>query len=262
MAMTTPSAPPRLELVALPGVPEVAAGTDLAALVADGLAAAGLDLRDGDVLVLAQKIVSKAEGRRVALDSVQPSPRALEVAASVRKDARLVELILAESRRIVRQRPDVLIVEHRLGFVMANAGVDQSNVAGPAGCEVALLLPQDPDASAAGLREALAQRLGVRVAVIVNDSFGRPWRRGSVGVAIGCAGMPALRDMRGLPDRQGRRLRVTEVALADELAAAASLLMGQAAEGLPIVRVRGAVLEGAEVGAAALVRAATQDLFR
>lgn len=262
MAMTTLGAAPRLELVALPGVPEVTAGADLAKLVVDGLAVAGLDLRDGDVLVLAQKIVSKAEGRRVALDSVQPSPRALEVAAAVRKDARLVELILSESCRIVRQRPDVLIVEHRLGFVMANAGVDQSNVAGPTGCEVALLLPQDPDASAARLREALAQRLGVRVAVIVNDSFGRPWRRGSVGVAIGCAGMPALRDMRGLPDRQGRRLRVTEVALADELAAAASLLMGQAAEGLPIVRVRGAVLEGAEVGAAALVRAATQDLFR
>lgn len=258
----TPGSQQRVELLALPGVPEVASGTDLAALTAQCLTGAGLDLRDGDVLVVAQKIVSKAEGRRVDLAQVQPSPRAIELAATVHKDARLVELILSESRRIVRAQRGLLVVEHRLGWVMANAGIDQSNVAGPPGAEAALLLPEDPDASAERLRAALGQRLGVQVAVIVNDSFGRPWRCGSVGVAIGCAGLPALRDLRGVPDRHGRRLRVTEVALADELAAAASLLMGQAAEGLPIVRVRGVVLDGPAQAAAALIRPAQEDLFR
>jgi coenzyme F420-0:L-glutamate ligase/coenzyme F420-1:gamma-L-glutamate ligase len=217
---------------------------------------------EGDVLVLAQKIVSKAEGRRVDLATVQPGARACDIATEVQKDPRLVELILAESCRIVRMRPGVLIVEHRSGFVMANAGIDQSNVDGG---EVALLLPLDADASATRLRDALARRCGIAPAVVINDSFGRPWRRGSVGVALGCAGFPAVADLRGRTDLYGRVLRVTEVGLADELASAASLLMGQAAEGRPIVIARGAMAgrEGlAHRPALDVVRPSAEDLFR
>lgn len=252
----------RVELLAVPGLPRVRAGDDLAALVAAHAQAAGIGLRDGDVVVFAQKVVSKAEGRAVDLAIVEPSARAREVAARVRKDARLVELILGESSAIVREAPDVLIVRHRLGFVMANAGVDQSNVADAGDGEWALLLPADPDASAARLRAAFAARSGVDVAVVINDSFGRPWRRGAVGTAIGCAGMAALHDLRGRPDLHGRTLRVTEVGIADEVAAAASLLMGQSDEGLPVVVVRGLAFSQPATPAAALVRPASEDLFR
>jgi coenzyme F420-0:L-glutamate ligase / coenzyme F420-1:gamma-L-glutamate ligase len=251
----------RLELIAPPGLPPVHAGDDLAALVYEAWRMSGGPC-EGDVLVLAQKIVSKAEGRRVDLATVQPGARARDIATEVQKDPRLVELILAESRRVVRKRPGVLIVEHRSGFVMANAGIDQSNVEGG---EVALLLPLDPDASAARLRDALAQRCGIAPAVVINDSFGRPWRRGSVGVALGCAGFPAVADLRGQTDLFGRVLRVTEVGLADELASAASLLMGQAAEGRPIVVARGAMAgrEGLPHRPAMdVVRPAAEDLFR
>lgn len=251
----------RLELIAVPDLPMIAPGDDLVGLVVDRLARSGDRLVDGDVVVFAQKVVSKVEDRLVRLDTVVPSPEAEAVARRVDKDPRLVELILSESRRVVRATPGVLIVEHRLGFVMANAGVDQSNVAAD-GAPVALLLPRDPDASAERLRAAFVERTGRRVGVVINDSFGRPWRIGTVGIAIGSAGLPALFDQRGQHDLFGRTLRVTMVAIADEVAAAASLLMGQAAEARPVVVLRGLRTEGAASRAATLVRPAEQDLFR
>lgn len=252
----------RIELIAVPGIPLVRPGDDLAALVVAALAAAGLALQPHDIVVFAQKVVSKAEGRIVDLSGIAPSPQAVELARAGGKDPRLVELVLSESKRIVRHRGEVLITEHRSGFVMANAGVDQSNVGGRDGDGVALLLPEDADASARRLSEALSRHFGCPVATIVSDSFGRPWRRGTVGVAIGCAGLPALRDLRGMPDLFGRPLQVTEVAYADEIAAAASLLMGQADEGHPAVIVRGLPPAGAPAPAATLVRPAETDLFR
>ncbi len=252
----------RLEIVALPGLPMVRPGDDLAALIAAALARGDLALRAGDVLVVAQKIVSKAEGRMVALADVTPSARAEEIGAAIQKDPRLVELILSESVRVVRQHPGLLIVQHRLGFVMANAGVDQSNVGPQDGVPRALLLPEDPDASAAALRRELATRTGVEIGVIVNDSFGRAWRRGTAGIAIGVAGLPALVDRRGQPDLFGRTLEVTVIGFADEIAAAASLLMGQADEGCPVVLVRGLTWPQEEGRAAELLRAPEEDLFR
>jgi coenzyme F420-0:L-glutamate ligase/coenzyme F420-1:gamma-L-glutamate ligase len=246
----------RVELLAVSGLPMVKAGDDLAALIRERLTGE-LALRKGDVLVLAQKIVSKAEGRLVEIATVKPSQRAIELAAEVQKDPRLVELILSESVRVVRSRPNVLIVEHRLGFVMANAGIDQSNVAPQDGIERALLLPKDPDASA----EALWAKLGVTALMII-DSFGRPWRRGTTGVAIGSAGLPAMLDLRGNPDLFGRTLQVTISAFADEIAAAASLVMGQADEAQPVVLVRGLSWKLPATNAAELVRPASEDLFR
>jgi len=251
----------KLELIALPDFPLVEPGDDLAALVIAGLARADIRLATGDVIVLAQKIVSKAEGRLIALDTVEPSPEALRVAQHVLKDPRLVELVLRESRRIVRMGPNVLIVEHRLGLIMANAGIDQSNVAGEDG-PVALLLPEDPDASAKLHGATLAALAGVDVAVVINDSFGRPWRRGTVGVAIGAAGLPSLIDRRGEADLFGRELQVTMIAYADEIAASASLLMGQAAEGTPVVLLRGLDWSAAPNPASDLLRPAGEDLFR
>ena len=246
----------KVELLAVPGLPMVKAGDDLAALIGERLTGE-LALRKGDVLVLAQKIVSKAEGRMVEIATVKPSQRAIELAAEVQKDPRLVELILSESVRVVRSRPNVLIVEHRRGFVMANAGIDQSNVAPQDGVERALLLPKDPDASASKLRA----RLGA-TALLIIDSFGRPWRRGTTGVAIGAAGLPAMLDLRGTPDLFGRTLQVTISAFADEIAAAASLVMGQADEAQPVVLVRGLSWTLPATNAAELVRPATEDLFR
>ena len=251
-----------LTLWAVPEFPEVRAGDDLAALLLERLDACAFELRDGDVVVLAQKIVSKAEGRRVNLGEVVPSARAHALAEQVAKDARLVELILSESQRVVRAARDVLIVEHRLGFVLANAGIDQSNVGTDRG-EYALLLPRDPDASAERVCTSLAARTGRSVGVIVNDSFGRAWRIGTVGVAIGVAGWPATLDLRGRSDRYGRMLRVTVVGHADEIASAASLLMGQANEGRPIVVVRGLAAAAAAASAArSLLRSSAEDLFR
>jgi coenzyme F420-0:L-glutamate ligase/coenzyme F420-1:gamma-L-glutamate ligase len=224
------------------------------------LAGCGFELRDGDVLVVAQKIVSKAEGRQVDLGTVAPSARACELAATADKDPRLVELILRESQAVLRCQPGTIIVRHRLGLVMANAGIDASNVDG--GAEAVLLLPSDPDASAARLRDKLQAAAGVRLGVVINDSFGRAWRLGTVGTAIGAAGVPALLDLRGRPDRGGRALRVTEVGAADELAAAASLIMGQAAEGQPVVHVRGFPYGLGESRAADLLRPEHLDLFR
>jgi len=258
--MTSPAA--TLQLIAVPGLPRVQEGDDLVGLVIAGLAGAGLSLQADDVIVFAQKIVSKSEGRFVDLATVRPSPRALELAAQVEKDARLVELVLSESRRIVRTAKDVLIVEHRLGFVMANAGVDQSNVADPGGRDMALLLPVDPDASAARLKAEFERRAGCALGVIINDSFGRPWRLGTVGIAIGSAGLPAMLDQRGETDMFGRTLRVTVVAYADEIAAAASLLMGQADEAQPAIVVRGLHRRDPQLPASTLLRPPGEDLFR
>ncbi|MBS0400631.1 MAG: coenzyme F420-0:L-glutamate ligase [Proteobacteria bacterium] len=235
---------PNLQLWGLSGIPRVRAGDDLAVLLAAALRRADLELLEGDVVVVAQKIVSKAEGRAVPLSCVVPSAQALELAAEVQKDARLVELVLRESTRIVRKAKDVLIVEHRRGYVMANAGIDQSNVAAPGEEEWALLLPEDPDRSAQSLRSALRAHCGAEV-----------------GVALGCAGLSSVADLRGQPDLFGRTLRVTMVGHADEVAAAASLVMGQGAEGCPMVLVRG-LARGGDLPAAALLRPPGEDLFR
>lgn len=251
-----------LTLTALPHLPEVHSGDDLALLLADALQQAQLQLLGHDVLIVAQKVVSKAEGRRVALGGVLPGARAQELAALTRKDARLVELILGESTEVLRAKTDVLIVRHRLGFVMANAGIDRSNVAAVAGADSVLLLPVDPDASAARLRAALELRCGTAPGVIISDSFGRPWRRGVVNIALGAAGIAALVDRRGEPDRAGRPLEVTEVAAGDALAAAAGLLMGEAAEGIPAVLVRGWLSPQPHQPARSLLRPLAEDLFR
>lgn len=251
----------KLELSALEGLPLIVPGDDLAGMLAGALREMSLALQDGDILVVAQKIVSKAEGRIVDLDEVEPSARACALARDVGKDARLVEVILRESSEVVRHKKDVLIVAHRLGFVMANAGVDQSNVGGD-GRERVLLLPCAPDASAARIKARLDQEFGVNVGVVINDSFGRPWRNGVVGVALGAAGVPALWNLVGAPDLFGRPMRVTEVALGDQIASAASLLMGEAAEGLPAVHIRGLTWPAECVPASSLVRPREMDMFR
>lgn len=256
--------PRALTFVALEGLPEIRPGDDLVSSMIEAMSrdVAFGEVRDGDVLVLAQKIVSKSEDRFVALASVEPGDEAIALAARCRKDPRLVELVLRESTEIVRVAPNVLIARHRLGFVVANAAIDQSNV--PGGEARALLLPVDPDASARRFVDAVAQRLGVRVGVLIADSFGRPWRQGVCGVCVGCAGLESLMDLRGRPDREGRSLQVTQLALADQLCAGASLVLGEAAEGRPIVRVRGvpeAWLRTSR-GARELVRPIGEDLFR
>jgi coenzyme F420-0:L-glutamate ligase/coenzyme F420-1:gamma-L-glutamate ligase len=251
----------RLTLTALTGMPLVAAGDDLAGLLAAAIRRMDISPEDGDILVVAQKVVSKAEGRFVELAGVVASPRAAALAKEVHKDPRLVEVILSESSEVIRHRKDVLIVAHRLGYVMANAGVDQSNVADSDG-GIVLLLPRDPDASAAALKAKLDEEFGVSFGIVINDSFGRAWRNGVVGVALGAAGVPSLRNMIGVPDLFGRKMRVTEVAVADEIASAASLLMGEAAEGVPAVHVRGLACRARAVPAAALLRPKEMDLFR
>jgi coenzyme F420-0:L-glutamate ligase/coenzyme F420-1:gamma-L-glutamate ligase len=251
-----------LQLIPVPGIPLIEPGTDLVSLICDITGNQGPALRDGDVLVVAQKIVSKAEGRYVDLATVEPGERALALSKDVQKDPRLVEVILRESRKVLRHKANVLIVEHRLGFVLANAGVDQSNVDPRRGTTPVLLLPEDPDRSAKLLHEGLQTRLGKDIAVVINDSFGRAWRLGTVGVALGAAGLPALRDLRGQPDLYDRSLQVTETGFADEIAAAASLLMGQADEATPIVVVRGLKWSAKASPAAQLLRDPGDDLFR
>jgi len=245
-----------------PPFPRVSPGDDLAGLILESFAGVGISLRAGDVLVLAQKIVSKAEGRLVDLETVEPSAEARELASRVLKDPRMVELVLRESVRVVRALPNVLIVEDRRGMVMANAGIDRSNVVGPGAGEWALLLPENPDASATAIREDIERRAQVAPAVVINDSFGRPWRQGTTGTAIGAAGLPALLDLRGRPDLFGRQLETTVVGFADEIAAAASLLMGQADEGRPVVLIRGLSWSAAALPAAAVIRPSAQDAFR
>src|SRR3984885_9326950 len=252
----------RLTIIGLPGVPMVQPGDNLHALAVSALVDADIAPEAGDVLVVAQKIVSKAEDCFVDITAVKPSARAEKLAAETGKDPRFVEVVLSESKRIVRHRENLIIAEHRLGFVMAKCEIDHSNVAPGDGHSRVLLLPVDPDASARALREELVASYGVPIAVIISDSFGRPWRRGTVGIAIGAAGLPAIIDWRGPPDLFGRPLEVTETGFADEIAAAASLVMGQADEAMPMVLVRGLAWTAPEADAAALVRPPEHDLFR
>jgi coenzyme F420-0:L-glutamate ligase/coenzyme F420-1:gamma-L-glutamate ligase len=296
-------------LTPLPTIPLIQPGDNLAGIILTALKRANLQLASGDILVLAQKIVSKAEGRLVNLSTVAPSPRAEELALQAQKDPRLVELILRESREVLRVRPGTIIVEHRLGFVCASAGIDHSNVEGirrtaaeaatpnnregvhRTAAEAAttdnrvgvhsdgfsrpssardvhsaedwmLLLPEDPDASAARIRQQLEASSGEQIGVLIIDSHGRAWRLGVVGAAIGFSGLPGLVDMRGQPDLFGYRLRITLIAAADELAAAASLVMGQAAEGTPVVHVRGFPYPLREGSLKELLRPHDQDMFR
>ena len=250
----------RFVATALPAIPLVGPGDDLGALTLAGLQKAGIDLRAGDVLVYASKVFSKAEGRFFALSAIEPSPAAREIALACDKDPRLVELILAESKQVLRIRPGLIVVEHRLGFVCANAGVDHSNATGDD--DTVLLLPTDPDRSARRLREALAKATGVQVAIIINDSHGRAWRLGTVGVAIGVAGMSPLTDRRGDPDIFGRTLRATVLGTADEIAAAASLLQGGADERSPIVHLRGLSHRPGSGPLSELLRPLASDMFR
>jgi coenzyme F420-0:L-glutamate ligase/coenzyme F420-1:gamma-L-glutamate ligase len=249
-----------LSFTPVPGIPEVRAGDDLAALVLAALARAGMPLAAGDVVAVTQKIVSKAEGRLRRLADVTPSPRAVALAAETRKDPRVVELILQESREVVRTRPDLVIAEHRLGIVLANAGIDRSNIED--GEEAVLLLPLDPDGTAAKLRGAFERAAGVALGVVITDSVGRAWRRGTVGLAIGTAGVAPFEDLRGRRDSAGRALQVSEIAPADSLAAAAVLVMGEAAEATPVVLVRGAGGGGSDVPASTVLRPKAEDLFR
>lgn len=252
---------PSVTLTGLTGIPLIAPGDDLAGVIAAALARADIDPQDGDILVVAQKIVSKAENRYRKLSSITPSERAKDFAKTLKKDARHIQLILEESSEVLRLTGNALITVHRLGFVMANAGVDQSNVEQD-GEGAVLLLPADPDGSAETLKAALDRHFGVSLGVVINDSFGRPWRMGVVGVALGSAGLPALRSLIGEPDLFGRALRMTEQAAADEIAAAASLIMGQAAEGLPVVHIRGISFAATAQPAKALIRPKQQDVFR
>ena len=253
-----------LTLTPLSGIPLIRPGDDLAEIILRSLAMANIDLADGDVLVLAQKIVSKAEGRMVNLSQILPSPAAIDLARDVEKDPRLVELVLQESNLVLRKRPGTIIVEHRLGFVCANAGIDHSNVHGEAGApeDWVLLLPKDADASAQGIRQRLETASGARLGVLIIDSHGRAWRMGTVGTTIGLAGMPGVADLRGMPDLFDYHLQITQVGVADELAAAASLVMGQAAEGTPVIHVRGFPYPLREASLGEILRPHEQDLFR
>jgi coenzyme F420-0:L-glutamate ligase/coenzyme F420-1:gamma-L-glutamate ligase len=254
---------PGLTLFPIPDFPLVRPGDDLAALIADRLAGAGMALQPGDILVIAQKVVSKAEGRLVRLGEVTPDERAHAVAEITGRDARVVHVVLGESRAVLRARQGLLVVEQRNGWVCANAGVDRSNVAPEDGEELLALLPLDADASAERIRARLGELTGVLPAVIVNDSHGRAWRVGTVGVAIGCAGLPPVWDQRGLSDLFGYTLQASEECIADELAAAASLVMGQSDEGRPVVLIRGYALPAAPPAPArAIQRPAELDAFR
>jgi len=248
-----------IQVIALTGIPLIKPGDDLPRILGDAVARAG-GLLEHDVLVLAQKIVSKAEGRYVDLDTVTPSARALEVAAQCEKDPRLIEVILSESSAVVRLRPGLIITRHRLGFVSANAGVDRSNVA-PDGIDRVLMLPENPDRSAQQIRAALCERFGLDLGVIIADSHGRPHRMGTVGVAIGLSGLPGVEDWRGRKDLFGYTLQHTEVGTADQIAAAATLMLGQAAEAIPAVIVRGAIFEARNGSAQEINRDASLDLF-
>jgi len=248
----------RLELIGLEGIGEVRAGESVAKMICDACSRQGIELADRDVLVIAQKIISKAEGRMVRLDTVTPSARAHELAVALEKEPELVEVILSESRKVIRTGGRALIVETRHGFVCANAGVDQSNV----GLRQVALLPEDPDKSAREIRREIARSTGKKIAVIISDSFGRAWRLGTVDVAIGVAGMSAVKDERGLADRYGYRLKAAVAAIADEFAAAAELVMGKR-DGVPVVIVRGYDIKIKENGSVQeLLRPQAEDLFR
>lgn len=250
-----------LTILPLTDIGEIAPGDDLATILAAALTQAGIEPASNDILVVTQKIVSKAEGRFVDIEAVEPGAEAERLAAITRKDARLVQLVLDESAGIVRAAPHVLIARHRSGHVMANAGIDRSNL-GPDGGERALLLPEDADRSAAMLHEALSAHCATVPAIVISDSFGRPWRYGVTCVAIGAAGLPSLIDHRGSRDRDGRVLEVTQVALADLAASAAALVTGEGAEGVPAALIRGLSWDAPDRPAASLVRPLSEDLFQ
>jgi len=254
--------PATLELIPLKRFPLVEPGQNLSQLIWDTLEDNQLVLKEGDVLVIAQKIVSKAEGRYVRLADVKPSAQALTLAQQADKDPRQMELVLRESKEIVRVRPGVVIVEHRNGYVHANAGIDKSNIPNSKGDAQVLLLPENPDESAYKLMTALSDNSGVGLRILINDSAGRAWRNGTVGIAIGTAGFDPLFNQVGEPDLYGNILEVTEAAVADELAAAASFVMGQAAEACPVVLLRGAKLSPSVDGSRSLLRDKAQDMFR
>lgn len=253
-----------LTLTPLHHIPLIRHGDDLAEFVVNALEKNNIKLEDNDILIFAQKIVSKAEGRAVNLVTVKPSPRAMELAKQTEKDSRLVELILCESNEILRTRIGTIIVEHKLGFVCANAGIDHSNVAGAGDSneEWVLLLPENPESSAEKIRDQIQFKTGKRIGVLIIDSHGRAWRNGTVGVVIGLAGVPGLEDLRGKRDLFDFTLRITQVGAADELAAGASLVMGQATEGTPVVHVRGFPYPLREGSMKELLRPKEQDLFR
>ena len=252
----------RVELIAPRHIGLIREGDDLASIIATAFRKDGNELRNGDIVVVAQKIVSKAEGRYAYLADVAPSPKANELATICEKDPRLVELILRESREVLRCVRNVILVENHHGIVLANAGIDRSNVEQTDRGERVLLLPVDPDASSMKLRRDFLELFGAQVGIVINDSLGRAWRMGSVGAAIGASGLSTLLDKRGEADLFGFRLRTTEVANADEIAAAASMLMGQSDEGRPVVLVRGLKQPPGDGRAADLVRPRAQDLFR
>jgi len=262
-----------LTITTLKEIPLIRQGDDLADILVQSLQTTDVKLQNGDILVLAQKIVSKAEGRIVDLATITPSPEALELAKSTEKDPRVVELILQESSEIMRIRPGAIIVEHKLGFVCANAGIDQSNVSPETSDAIknigsrkadnwVLLLPKNPDRSAKQIQQKIEAVTGIHIGVLIIDSHGRAWREGTVGTTIGMAGLPGLVDLRGNPDLFGRTLQITQVGAADELAAAASLMMGQAAEGTPAVHVRGFPYPMRDGNLSELLRPKEQDLFR
>ncbi len=249
-----------LILTPLQEIPFIQEGDDLATIVLQSLDKTQIELYNGDILVFAQKIVSKAEGRGVNLAEVTPSEEAEVLGAETEKDPRLVELILGESKQVLRKRPGLIIVEHNLGFICANAGIDHSNVTGSH--DSVLLLPENPDLSAKKLRQVFEKSSGARLGVMIIDSHGRAWRMGTVGVTIGISGLPGLVDLRGKIDLFGYELQVTEVGAGDELAAAASLMMGQVAEGTPVVHSRGFPYPLRESGLDELIRSEERDMFR
>lgn len=253
-----------LILTPLPGIPLIKAEDDLGEVIYSAAQENGVAFEDNDIVVVAQKIVSKAEGRLVHLSTIEPSPQAMELAVEIEKDARLVELILRESASVLRKRPGTIIVEHKRGFVCANAGIDHSNVKGDWGSdeEWVLLLPDDPDQSARVIQQRLRDLTGCEVGVMIIDSHGRAWRMGTVGTSIGLAGVPGLVDLRGKPDMFGFQLRITQVAAGDELAGAASLVMGQADERIPVVHVRGFPYALRESALSELIRPKDMDMFR
>jgi coenzyme F420-0:L-glutamate ligase / coenzyme F420-1:gamma-L-glutamate ligase len=248
-----------IEIHPLGTIGEVRPGSDLVAILSEALLAAGLSVGAADVIIVTQKIVSKAEDRYATLDRVIPGQEALRLAKITGKEPRLVELVLSESTAVVRAAPHVLITRHRCGHVMANAGIDRSNT-GRVGC--VLLLPQNADVSAEQLRRGLGLRFGSEPAVVISDSFGRPWRYGVVNVALGASGLPSLIDKRGEPDRDGRPLEVTQIAFADMIASAAGLAMGEGAEGIPAALIRGAIRPAGSLPASSLLRPLSEDLFQ
>ncbi|HZY45153.1 MAG TPA: coenzyme F420-0:L-glutamate ligase [Anaerolineae bacterium] len=250
-----------ISIIPLAGIPLIQPGDDLAQILGDAIDRLESPVKSNDVLVIAQKIVSKAENRFVDLDRVTPSPRAIEIAKQCDKDPRVIEVILWDTHEVVRLRPGLIIVEHKLGFVSANAGVDRSNVA-PDGIDRVLRLPENPDRSAAHIRSVLRDRFQIDLSVIIADSHGRPHRLGTIGVAIGLAGLPGVEDWRGRTDLFGYTLQHTEVGLADQIASAATLLLGQAAEKIPAVIVRGAIYEKRDGSAQEINRPREMDLFR